>query len=90
LIDYKWDRPYPHDAKNVLDNQQVFSGFEVLTAVLLKTEVFYRRFEEPCAFIFTCKQFKKSEETFFESLHPDNDGTTFPLNIGTCLPVDTA
>ena len=90
MVDYKWDRPYPRVARNVLDNQQVFSGFEVLTAVLLETVVFYGRFEEPCAFMFKCKQSKNSEETFFESLHPDNDGTAFLLNVGTCLPVDTA
>jgi hypothetical protein len=74
----------------VIDNQQVFSGFEVLTAVLLKIEVFYRRFEEPFAFIFKYKQSKKSEETLFESLYPDNEGTTFLLPVGNSLPVDTA
>jgi len=82
--------PYPHVAKNVIDNQQVFSGFEVLTAVLLKTEVFNRGFEGPFAFIFKCKQSKKSEETLFESFHPDNEGTTFLLTVGNSLPVDRA
>ena len=86
MIDYRWGRPYLHVAKNLLVNQQVFSGFELLTAVLLKIEVFYRRFEQ-FAFIFNCKQSKKSEETLFESLHPDKEGTAFVLN---CLPVDTA
>jgi hypothetical protein len=73
----------------VLDNEQVFSGFEVLIAVLLKIEVFYRRLEEPFASIFKCKQSKKCEETLFESLRPDNEGTTFLLKVGNGLPIDT-